>query len=147
MTRPPTVAEVRDQKLMAPAREQKLPTWAQETIQALRAKLAVAEIENNRLRDRVETLEEGIADAATANTGPEDSTAWLWRETGGSGEELPALGLGNEAMVEFRPAPGIEITVYASGNGVIAQSLLHLMVIPVERGRFLIQPVSAKIKP
>jgi hypothetical protein len=144
MTRPPTVAEVRDQKLMAPAREQKLPTWAQETIQALRAKLAVAELENNRLRDHAIRLEGDIADAALTNTGPEDSTAWLWRGTGG--EELPALGLGNEARVEFRPATGIDITVETEGNGIIVESHLHLLVVPIERTRFLIQPVSAKIK-
>ena len=126
------------------ARERKLPSWAQDTITRLRTYANTREVEISRLRDVVTSLEAQIEVAAEANTGPEDSTAWLWREVGG--EELPPLGLGADATVDYRPASGIEITVTALGNGIKVTAPLHLMVIPVGRSEFRIQPVSAKIK-
>jgi len=125
-------------------REGGLPVWSRRVIDALRASARQSGLEVARLRDVVAQLEAQITEAAEANTGPEDSTAWLWRETGG--EELPPLGLGKDARVTFHPADGIEISAQAEGNGITVESYLHLMVIPIERTRFLIQPVSAKIR-
>jgi hypothetical protein len=126
------------------AREQKLPGWAQDIITTLRRGANIGAVDVSRLRDRVDELEVRLADRFAADTGPEDSTAWLWREDGGEG--LPALGLGKEATVEFRPGSGIDMNVSVEGNGIIVDSHLHLMIVPIERTRFLIQPVSAKIK-
>lgn len=53
MTRPaPTAAEIREQKLLAPAREAKLPPWAQKTINTLRAQVAALAQENARLKEQ-----------------------------------------------------------------------------------------------
>lgn len=129
---------------LAPAKEQKLPAWAQKTINDLRAKLDTARACVQNLEAQRDTLEARIAEAAEADTGPEDSTAWLYRDT--PAEVLPSLGLGADAVIDFRPADGIEITVNAHGNGIKVTALQPMMVIPIDRGEFRIQPVSAKIK-
>jgi hypothetical protein len=126
------------------AQERKLPAWAQTRINALRNSA-----EHNRTmwvmyEEKAEALEGQIAAAAEDNTGPDDSTAWLYRCT--DDETLPSLGLGADAIIDYRPASGIEISVHAHGNGIKVHSALHLMVIPIDRNEFRIQPVSAKIK-
>lgn len=126
------------------AREAKLPDWARATINRLRSDAAYNRLMLVEKEREVEKLEQRIAQAAESDTGPEDSTAWLYRETGG--EILPSLGLGAGALIDFRPTDTIEISVSAHGNGIRVCSDLRLMIIPMGQSEFRIQPVSAKIK-
>lgn len=128
--------------------EQKLPGWAQETLRRLRELVCTSNAETARYERQVEELETQIADAAKADTGPEDSTAWLWRAT--DSEVLPPLGLGAGAAVDFTPGGKdgtVEITVEAQGNGIkVTTTGAPMMVIPISRNEFRIQPVNHPIK-
>lgn len=122
-------------------RELKLPAWAFQLVSQLRTE---ANYSNQRIIDlekEVAALEERIAVAAESDTGPDDSTAWLWRCT--SSENLPSLGLGADAAVDFTPTgrEGVEITVNVEEGGIKIASSAHLAIYPLSsRGEMIIRP-------
>lgn len=127
------------------AREAKLPDWARQVVTSLRSKVTYRIEEVHRLQARIDELTEQLIEKTGADTGPEDSDTWLWRESGG--EELPALGLGKGATVTFSPGGGVaDLSVNVKDSGIFVESMAPLMIIPIERNRFLIQATGAKIK-
>lgn len=125
-------------------REGGLPVWARKVIDALRNDYSAMQESYHRAVRKVDELETQITVAAESDTGPEDSTAWLFRTT--EYDTLPRLGLGADAIVEFTPTGGAEFSVEIHGNGIKVTSQAMMMVIPIDRYDFRIQPVHVKIE-
>lgn len=122
-------------------REDKLPAWAQDTLSRLRAAWRVAQTGRERAETAAEELSAKLAEYADQHTGPADSTAFLWREDGG--EQLPRLGLGKDATIEFEPEGGRGLyTVEASDGGIRVHGDGNLVIYPLSgRNEILIKVV------
>lgn len=120
----------------------KLPDWAFTLIKSLFGVYVQAVNDLKVARGTIERLEEQIRTAAEGDTGPDDSTAWLWHQT--DEELLSPLGLGADAAIDFTPTGkhGVQITVTVEQGGIKVTSAASLAIIPLTgRGELIIKPV------